>query len=72
MRQNRKIDGNALTLMYKENRIPQLEIDRLFRWKPELNLKEWKTASDEVKAVISSAITTQPGRPTFHIDLEGN
>lgn len=72
MRQNVTVDGNALTLIYKDNRIPQNEIDKLFRWKPQLNLREWKAASDEIKAIVAGAITTQPGRPTFTINMEDN
>lgn len=35
------------------------------RWKPELNRAAYKTAPEDVRNKIESAITRKPGRPSF-------
>ena len=42
------------------------ELGMVFRWKPEINKREWKAADQSIINVFSKAITRKPGRPTFH------
>ena len=41
------------------------ELGMVFRWKPEINKREWKAADKSIINVFSKAITRKPGRPTF-------
>ena len=41
------------------------ELGMVFRWKPEINKREWKAADQSIINVFSKAITRKPGRPTF-------
>jgi len=40
----------------------------LFRWKPELNMKEWKEAHGDITGPLSAALTSKPGRASFSIN----
>ena len=67
---NVKIDSDAVKGLMMES--PQLEIfgKTVFRWKPEIDKKEWDSAPPEVIKAFSSAITRTPGKPSFSIELE--
>ena len=39
----------------------------LFRWKPELNKKQWDHAAESIRSALAPAITEKPGRPSFSI-----
>lgn len=67
-RLNRKIDAEKLQELAAESGLDHSTVAALFRWKPELNLTAWKSASDEVKSAFAPAITTTAGRPSFSIE----
>ena len=69
-RMNRKIDGDQLQTIAAEHGL-SMHLQSLFRWKPELNVKEWKAATPEITGPLSEAITTTAGRPSFSITKEG-
>lgn len=69
-RMNRKVDGDKLQLLAVENGITYEVLQQLFRWKPELAMREWKSADDAVKTALQDAITTTPGRPSVSIERE--
>lgn len=69
-RLNRKVDGDALIDLAQSAGIGQDHLQALFRWKPELNLREWQNASPEITKPLEGAITTKPGRPSFNIAKE--
>lgn len=69
-RMNRKVDGDKLQMLALENDIPYETLQALFRWKPEVSLKEWKAADPAVTSILVDAITTSAGRPTFSIEAE--
>jgi hypothetical protein len=65
---NRAVDSDLLQkLAAKYGCSDQLPI--LFRWKPELNMRLWREADNEIKTQLSKAITTKPGRPNFSINF---
>jgi len=66
-RMNHKIDADKLQDIAYENGIHQ-HLGDLFRWKPEINARAWKAASESITAPLNEAITTTPGRPSFHIE----
>jgi hypothetical protein len=63
---NQKIDADKLQLLAAEAGLSE-HLGALFRWRPELNIVQWKSCSEEIKQVLSGAITSTPGRPTFTI-----
>jgi len=67
---NRKVDGDKLQELALENGISYETLQALFRWKPELSMKEWKSADPAITTVLVKAITTSAGRPTFSIEAD--
>ena len=67
-RMNRRIDAEALQEIAAEYGITD-HLGDLFRWKPEINAKAWKSADESITKPLLAAITTQPGRPSFAIEL---
>lgn len=43
------------------------QLKTLFRWKPEINSREWKKADETVTKLFSDAVTTTPGKVGFDI-----
>ena len=69
-RMTRKVDSDLLQELALENGVEQAHLSTLFRWKPELNMKEWKAAAPDLTSVLSGAITTTAGRPSFSIEAK--
>ncbi len=68
-RMTRKVDGDLLQDIAIEHGLTD-HLYKLFRWKPDLNLKEWKAAASEVTGALAAAITTTAGRPSFSIEVK--
>jgi hypothetical protein len=68
-RLDRKVDAQLARQLAAENHLEDW-LDRLFRWKPELEVRVWKKAPEHVTQVFAPAITTKPGRATFSLELE--
>ena len=67
-RLNRKIDADKLHELATEAGVADY-LGVLFRWKPELNAKEWRAANDAITKPLLPAITTTPGRPSYSITI---
>ena len=65
-RLDRKVDTEILHDIAMEEGL-EAELDTLFRWKAELNMKPYKAASERVQEAFSRAITTKAGRHSFSI-----
>jgi hypothetical protein len=70
-RMNRKINVEELQELAAEHGLTE-HLSSLFRWKPDVNVKEWKAAAQEITAPLMAAITTEPGRPSFAIEAPTN
>ena len=68
-RLSRKIDADLLQSLAADAGVTD-HLGRLFRWKPELSMKEWKAAAPEITGPLSGAITTTAGRPSYVIMKE--
>lgn len=66
-RMNRRIDADLLQEVAAENGLSE-HLGQLFRWKPEINKKEWDAAAPEIVKTLEAAITVTPGRPSFAIE----
>jgi hypothetical protein len=63
----RKVDGDKLQIIAEANALSD-QLSVLFRWKPEVDMKNWKKANDAVTALFNEAITIIPGRISFKIE----
>ena len=68
-RMTRKVDADLLQDLAIDAGLSE-HLSSLFRWKPELNMKEWKSAAPEITTALSGAITTTAGRPSFSIETK--
>lgn len=68
-RMTRKVDADKLQEIAAEHDLNQ-ELSTLFRWKADIDMKSWKSAPPEVTAVLSQAVTTTAGRPSYSITKE--
>lgn len=65
----RKIDPDKLQEIAGESGLTD-HLFTLFRWKPEIEMKAWKTADQAVTSVLAKAVTTSAGRPSYSITTE--
>ena len=42
-------------------------LSELFRWKPELNKKQWEHCAENIRLALAPAITVKPSRASFSI-----
>ena len=66
---SKHINSDMLQELAAEAGISQ-HLGSLFRWKPEVNAKEWKNADESITRALAGAITAKPGRPSFSITEE--
>lgn len=65
----RSVDSDLLQEVAAEHGLSS-HLGTLFRWKPEINAKEWRNASQDITQPLQVAITTKPGRPSFSIEQQ--
>lgn len=63
-RTNRSVNADVLQELAIEAGL-EAHLRELFRWKPELNLRQWNNADASVRKALEGAITSKPGRPSF-------
>lgn len=68
-RLNQKIDADRLQEIAAECGLTE-HLSSLFRWKPEINARAWKSAEAGITKPLLQAITTTPGRPSFSIEAK--
>ena len=64
---NRKVDPVAVRKIADTYGMTDY-IDVLFRWKPEIDAKAWKSADETITKLFSDAITTTPTKVGFSIE----
>ena len=65
-RMNVKIDGERLRDIAEAHNMTGV-METCFRWKPELNKREWKQAGSEVKKIFAPAMEVTPGKASFTV-----
>jgi hypothetical protein len=65
-RLNRKVDEVALHEIVAANGLED-HLNRLFRFKAEINKKEWDSTDESITGPLSDAITMKAGRPSYSI-----
>jgi hypothetical protein len=64
---DRKVDAEMAQELAAEHGIGEY-LSTLFRWKPEIILRAWSAAPENVTNAFARAITAKPGRPSFSIE----
>ena len=65
--QVKKVDYEKLRDIQTQYGIPQAEIERLFRFKVEVNASEFNALPQPNKDILNSAVTVQINKPTLKI-----
>lgn len=65
-RLNRKVDAERLQEIATEHGLEN-HLSSLFRWKPEIDMRAWKSCDQSITNLLAEAITVSPGRPSFAI-----
>lgn len=65
-RLNRTVNADELQEIALEHGLHD-HLQSLFRWKPEINMKEWKSTDPSITQPLEAAITVKPSRPSFKI-----
>lgn len=68
-RVSKHIDADLLQDIAAEHGLTN-QLSSLFRWKPEINMKEWRNANEQITRTLSGAITTKPGRPSYSVTFK--
>lgn len=66
---DRKVDHDILEEIVKEHDLTATA-QSLFRWKPELKVKEWKNSHESITKPFMKAIDSKPGKPSFKITVK--
>ena len=69
-RLTRKVDSEKLQELAAEAGLTE-HLSSLFRWKPEIDMKTWKSCDPSITSALADAITVTPGRPSFSITAKG-
>jgi len=64
---DRKVDSDMAQELAAEHGVTEY-LSTLFRWKPEIILRAWSAAPENVTNAFARAITAKPGRPSFSIE----
>jgi len=70
-RLNRKVDSDKLQELAAQEGMSD-HLTTLFRWKAELNKREWDSSDESITGPLSYAITTKASRPSFKINIIGD
>ena len=66
---SRTVDGDKLQELAAEHGL-SLHLRSLFRWRPSINMREWRNADKSITEPLMAAITAKPGRPSISIDID--
>ena len=66
---DRKVDADKVQELAAEHGLTE-HLGKLFRWKPEIDTKAWKSADKAITEPLLGAITSKPGRPSFSITIK--
>ncbi len=65
---NRKVDTQKVQEVAAENGIGWDVLTKVFRWKAEIDKRSFDNSKDEIRAALSAAITSKPGKPSYKIE----
>jgi hypothetical protein len=68
-RDNWKIDSDKLQTLAEAHGLSD-HLSTLFRWRPEVDMRQWRSADGKITKPLLPAITITPGRPSFTITKE--
>lgn len=66
---DRKVDADLVQEISYENNLNEW-MGVLFRWKAELNQRAWDSSPENITNLMSAAIVTKAGRPSYSITIK--
>jgi hypothetical protein len=71
---NRTVDQAQLDALREEmfaegSNLPQLALDQLIKWKPELSITAYRALTDEERNVIDCCLVVRPGSPQMEVKI---
>ena len=66
---DRKVDADLVQEIAAEHGL-DAHLSTLFRWKPEISVSAWKAAHPDITNILATAITAEPGRPSYKIEMK--
>jgi len=64
-----QLDGLRAAMFAEGSNLPQLDLTKLIRWKPELAKSEYNKLSDEERQVFDRCLVIKPGMPGLEIKI---
>lgn len=64
---NTRID-KSLILFAGEKGLTEY-LGKIFRWKPELDKKQWDSSDENIRAAFSEVVVQTPGKPSFTVTV---
>lgn len=64
---NRKVDEGAFTSIKDKLREQGINPDALVRWKPELEIKAYRSLTAEQQKLVDQFLTVEPGSPALEV-----
>lgn len=69
---NRKVNEEQLeeletSLSDPNSNLPQLDLDKLIKWKPEVSITEYRKLTDEQRNLLDQTLVIKPGMPSLEI-----
>lgn len=64
-----QLDGLKEAMFAEGSNLPQLDLTKLIKWKPELSITEYRKLSDEERLVLDRCLVIKPGSPQMEIKV---
>lgn len=64
-----QLEGLREAMFAEGSNLPQLHLDQLIKWKPEVSITEYRKLTDEERNVFDRALIIKPGSPQLEIKI---
>lgn len=64
----REVDAGILEALVPQMREKKIPVEKLFRWKPEIELKEYRKLTEEERHLVDQCLTIKEGSPQVAIE----
>lgn len=64
-----QLDAFRAAMAEPDTELPQLELDKLIKWKPEVAISEYRKLSDNERNVFDRCLIIKPGSPQMEVKI---
>ena len=64
-----KVDSDKLEELVTQKQVSEETVEKVFRWKAEVNATEWKNLGNDAKEILAQAVTSKTSSPSIKINL---